>query len=132
MNTEKLNRQISRIDIASKREKLESPQIVQNTKAVRHPPTSVSAPVRRAITTAAAGSGNTITANLYDSSGIEQTEGDESNITVYCTILGGSALNSALPYLQDNTDIFVTKLPFSETEQRWYLIGAPFQNWDIC
>lgn len=133
MSTEKLNRQISRIDIASKREKLESPQIAQNTKAVRHPPPSV--PVRRAITTAAAGAGNTITVNLYDSNGIEQTSGDESNITVYCTIVGGSALNTAIPRLENDTPIEVIQHPYWNegiVEQRWYCAGLPFQASEVC
>uniref|UniRef100_A0A6H1ZN82 Uncharacterized protein n=1 Tax=viral metagenome TaxID=1070528 RepID=A0A6H1ZN82_9ZZZZ len=91
----------------------------------------ISAKIRRAITTAAAGAGATITANLYNSAGVEQTTGDESGITVYCSICGGTALNAALPLLEDNDDIFIISLPYSAEADRWYCISL-FFNVDIC
>lgn len=94
-------------------------------------PSSVTTTIRRAITTAAAGAGSTITANLYNSAGVEQTTGSESGITVYCTICGGTALNSAIPYLENDDDIFVVKLPYSSTEQRWYCLQI-FQTLGTC
>lgn len=90
--------------------------------------------IRRAKLTANAGSGNTITANLYNSAGVEQTSGDESGITVYCTIVGGTALNVAVPVIGDNQDIFVVKLPYDNSgtvEQRWYCTTI-FQTEPAC
>lgn len=73
--------------------------------------------VRRAITTADAGSGDTITANIYDSSGIEQTEGDESGVTVHCSIIGGGNLNTAVPYLLTGDIIFISLI-----HKEWWCI----------
>ena len=94
--------------------------------------------LRRAITTAAAGATATITVNLYDSSGVEQTTGDESGITVYCSISGdtsySSPLNAAIPLLTDNTDIFVMKLPLynlGTPESAWFCTQI-FQKMDLC
>ncbi len=82
--------------------------------------------VRRAITTAAAGAATTITANLYDEDGAEQTTGDESGLTIYCSVIGGGNLNAAIPRLEDNDDIWVAKLPYSSEADRWYCL-KPFQ-----
>lgn len=88
--------------------------------------------VRRAKTTQAAPAGTTITANLYDFNGVEQTSGAESGITVYCTVVDGSAnLNAALPRLRDNEDMFVAFLPFSSTAYRWYCLSL-FQPSEDC
>ena len=90
--------------------------------------------VRRAITTAAAGAAQTIVCNLYDSSGIEQTTGDEAGITVYCIVTGSANLNEAIPALADDTDIFIVQLPYDNAgtvEQRWYCIQI-FQSMGIC
>ena len=88
--------------------------------------------VRRAKTTQAAPAGTTITANLYDFNGVEQTIGDESGITVYCTVVDGSAnLNAALPRLRDNEDLFVAYLPYSSTAYRWYCLQL-FQPSEDC
>ena len=92
---------------------------------------SVNTEIRRAITTAAAGASATITANLYDSSGVEQTTGDEAGITVYCTVTGSANLNAAIPLLANDTDIFVTQLPYDSTTNRWYCTQI-FQKMDIC
>jgi hypothetical protein len=73
--------------------------------------------VRRAKLTAPAGDGNTITANLYDADGIEQTSGDEAGVTVYCNINKqqpspfGTHLSSCIPRLYSGEEITVIKLP---------------------
>ena len=90
--------------------------------------------VRRAITTQDAPADTKITANLYDSAGIEQTEGDESNIDVYCSIAGGGNLDAAVPRLRNDTDIDVVKLPYDNEgtpEDRWFCI-APFNASKEC
>jgi hypothetical protein len=79
--------------------------------------------IRRAITTAAAGAGATIKANLYNNAGVEQTSGAEFNVDVYCTIIGGTALNAAAPRLENDDDIFIVSLPFSATAKRWYCVS---------
>ncbi len=85
--------------------------------------------IRRAKLTASAGTGNTITANLYDSSGIEQTSGNEAGVTVYCNINKqqpapfGTHLSSCIPRLYSGQEITVIKLPCrvdNQTEYRWY------------
>jgi len=80
--------------------------------------------IRRAVATANAGSGSTITCNLYnDDTGEAQSSGDEAGITVYCTICGGSNLNEAVPRLAAGSDLFVTYLPYysgGSTSYRWY------------
>jgi hypothetical protein len=85
--------------------------------------------VRRAKLTSGAGTGNTITANLYDSSGIEQTSGNEAGVTVYCNINKqqpspfGTHLSSCIPRLYSGQEITVIKLPCrveDETVYRWY------------
>lgn len=81
--------------------------------------------IRRAKLTADAGSGNTITANLYNNAGEEQTTGDESGVTVYCLFNHSSSnsLSAAIPRLYNGQDITVTKLAYingEEVEQRWY------------
>lgn len=89
--------------------------------------------VRRVISTEAATNNNHITCNLYNSNGVEQTSGDESGIEVYCSICGGSALDEAIPRLQDNKDLFVVKLPYDNAgtpEDRWYCISTIFQTID--
>lgn len=88
---------------------------------------------RRARTTAAAGAATTIVCNLYDQNGVEQLTGDESGITVYCFVSDGSAnLNAAVPRLRDNEDVIVTLLPFSPSENRWYMVFAGFQPSEDC
>jgi len=76
--------------------------------------------VRRASCTSDAGSGSTIAATLYNTDG---TTGDA--ITVYCNISNGTALNSAIPRLEDGDDIFVTQSYFDNAgtaELRWYCV----------
>lgn len=90
--------------------------------------------VRRAITTAAAGATETIVCNIYDSSGVEQTTGNEAAITVYCSITGSANLDGAIPALEDDMDIFVIQLPYDNAgvvEQRWYCTQI-FQSMDNC
>ncbi len=89
------------------------------------PPTNI----RRAKLTTSAGTGNTITANLYDADGIEQTSGDEAGVTVYCNINKqqpspfGTHLSSCIPRLYSGQEITVIKLPCrvdNQTVYRWY------------
>ncbi len=80
--------------------------------------------VRRAVVTANAGSGSTITCNLYkEDTGEAQATGDETGLTVYCMICGGSHLNQAVPRLVQGCDIFVIEMPYyskGTTTYRWY------------
>jgi len=82
--------------------------------------------LRRAKCTADAGSGSTITVNLYNAAtGIEETTGDESGITVYCNISGGSALNEASRLLAIGSVIFVSRSVYDNAgtpETRWYAV----------
>jgi hypothetical protein len=90
--------------------------------------------LRRAKLTANAGAGMTITANLYNNAGIEQTTGAEHNVTVYCDISdGSSALNICIPRLVNGKEIKVAKLAYDNSgtiQYRWYLIGQVFQPID--
>jgi len=80
--------------------------------------------IRRAKLTANAGATATITANLYNAkTGILD---EETEITVYCNISGGTALNEAIPVLVIGQEIVVEKLPYlngGTLEQRWYCQG---------
>jgi hypothetical protein len=91
--------------------------------------------IRRAKTTQAAPALETITANLYDYRGVEQTTGPESGVTVYCTVVdGGADLNASLPRYRDDEDIFITLLPFDNLgtpELRWFA-PFPFQPSEDC
>jgi len=82
--------------------------------------------VRRAITTQAAPADTKITANLYDLSDTEITEGADSGIDVYCDITGSANLNAALPYLADNQDITVYY-----KQEKWWCTTI-FRIADIC
>lgn len=86
--------------------------------------------VRRAITTQAAPAQIYITANLYsESTGLEQTTGDESGISVYCSTMGAN-LDVCIPRLKDNTDIWVAQFNYNVSgtpTARWYMIGQVFQ-----
>ncbi len=87
--------------------------------------------IRRARTTAAAGAAATIVCSLYDSNGVEQTSGDEFEVTVYCTVTGSANLNEAIPALENDMDIFVTLQPYNTTTWRWYCVQI-FQSMDNC
>jgi len=91
------------------------------------------ADIRRAKLTQDATSTTTITANLYDANGIEQTEGPESNVKVYCLFAHPTgALSEAIPRLHEGQDIFVIKLPYNEdgyVQMRWYCLTI-FQRID--
>lgn len=81
--------------------------------------------IRRAKLTASAGEGNTITANLYDSSGVEQTTGDEAGITVYCNINAqtgesGIHLFSCIPRLYEGQDVLVALVPVKIPDPNHY------------
>jgi hypothetical protein len=90
--------------------------------------------IRRAITTEAATANDHITCNLYDNNGVEQTTGDESGIEVYCSIMDGTALNAAVPRLEDNDDLFIVSMPYDNAgtpEQRWYCVSL-FNGSEDC
>lgn len=63
--------------------------------------------VRLAITTEAAPSDDTIACNLLGYNGQEITSGLGSGISVVCYVMGGAALNAAIPRLVDDTVIGV-------------------------
>ncbi len=64
-------------------------------------------PTRWARTTEAATANYEITCNLYDVTGTEITSGEGSGIEVVANIVGGTALNAAIPRLADDTDMLV-------------------------
>ncbi len=74
--------------------------------------------VRQAWCSAAAGAGSTIAATLDSTSG--------AAITVTCRIVNGTALNSAIPRLEDNDEIFVVKIAGT-----WYCTTV-FQTSEDC
>lgn len=86
--------------------------------------------VRRAITTQAAPAQTYITANLYsESTGLEQTSGAESGLSIYCSTMGAN-LDVCIPRLKDNTDIWVAQFNYDNggtATARWYMIGQVFQ-----
>ena len=76
--------------------------------------------IKRAACSGNAGGTATIQATLYNPDG---TDGDE--VTVYCNISNGTALNTAVPRLEINDDIFVTQSTFNNAgtpEVRWYCV----------
>lgn len=78
---------------------------------------------RRAILTADAGSGSTITANLFHiKTGVEQTSGDESGITVYFNLSRSVDLNTCAPLLEIDNIVTVSISNFDNAgtpEPRW-------------
>lgn len=85
--------------------------------------------VSRAVCSADAGLGSTISATRYSSDG---TTGDA--ITVYCSIANGTDLNEATPRLEIGLDIHVTISVFDiagEPESRWTYVG-PLQASEDC
>lgn len=99
--------------------------------------------VRRAVLTESAGADNTITAHLYDASGVEITTGDGHDITVYCSIMGATTpfpLNAAVPRLVSGEGIMVVQFPVwieavgevaAHTELRWGCVSV-FQKSRDC
>ena len=87
--------------------------------------------VRRAITTEAAPAAQTITANLYDLDGVEQTSGDESGVSVTGIFIGGGFFSSSVPRLAENDDLFVVKLKNGSGVDTWYCITL-FQAARVC
>ena len=85
--------------------------------------------VTRATCTQDAQATNQITANLFKSDGTEGTA-----ITVFCNISNGSALNEAVPRLEDNDEIFVTQSVFDDGGSpvtRYYCVSN-FQASENC
>jgi len=92
----------SHFDTAARREKLQSPELVQETKAVRHPKSSSNAHI--AYCKNDAGSGSTTICYL-------DTDGTGEEITVYCSIAqGGLDLNEAEPRLINGNWMLVEKI----------------------
>ena len=75
--------------------------------------------VKKAYCKDAAGAGTTIDAYL-------DTDGTGTEVTVNCSVVGGSALNAAIPRLADGTLILVTKISGS-----WYC-NTVFQASEDC
>jgi len=99
MSISDINKKAARFEQAAKLERQTSPDIVQQTGAVRRQG------LRRAFCKTPAGSGSTIVCYL-------DKDGSGDEITVYCDIVGWSppetpALNSALPRLEDGTPLTV-------------------------
>ena len=85
--------------------------------------------VTRATCTQDAQATNQITANLFKSDGTEGTA-----ITVFCNISNGTALNEAVPRLEDNDEIFVTQWVFDDggTPTVRYYCVSNFQSSENC
>jgi hypothetical protein len=85
--------------------------------------------ISRATCTENAPGDNTIAANLINADG---TEGDA--VSVFCNISNGSALDEAVPRLEDNDEIFVTQSVFDNAGTpvfRWYCV-TNFQASEDC
>ncbi len=88
------NKTAERIDLAAQREQLSSPQVIQQTNAVRH------AGDRRAFVKTAPGATNQVQCYLdVDLTG--------SVITVVCDLVGTSYLNEAVPRLAAGVPLWV-------------------------
>jgi len=96
-------------DTAARREKLQSPELIQKTKAVRHPKRGS----RIAYCKNDAGSGTTIVCYL-------DKDGTGDEITVHCSISqGGSDLNEASPLLKGGTGTPPTGGDWMLVEKVW-------------
>ena len=85
--------------------------------------------VTRAVCDEDAGLDNTILATLFNTQGIAVTQ-----VTVYCNISNGTALNEAVPRLEEFDNIFVTISNFdtgSAIEQRYFCV-TNFQASEDC
>jgi len=118
MRRDQLNRRIQQTSLAAKAERRQSPQIIQQGRAVR----AGGAGNRKAFAKTAAGSGNTIVCYLDTDS---HDPADE--ITVTIEICGGSNLNAALPRLEDGTLLTVWN-----DAGTWRNAGNPFQASGDC
>ena len=89
----------------------------------------------RAITTEAGGADNEIVVNIYDrETGIEVTSGFGYQVTVYCDIVNGSALNDVIPRLESGAPIEVSYLIYDNSgtpELRWFC-PTIFQTTEDC
>ncbi|MCK4294091.1 MAG: hypothetical protein KAY65_12910 [Planctomycetes bacterium] len=104
-------KQSAQSDQAARRERLSSPEVIQKSRAVRHPENGI---VRLAKTKESATDNDHITCNLLDMHGSEITSGWGAGIEVYCTIMNGAALNEAAPRLETNK-----LLPVSYIYDHW-------------
>jgi hypothetical protein len=100
-------------------EKRRSPEMIQTGRAVRPGGEEGASAIHSAFCKNDAGSGSTIVCYLDTDS-----TGDE--ITVYCSICRGIALNAAFPYLMDGDRIFV----FNDGTY-WRALQI-FQGWEAC
>ena len=88
--------------------------------------------IYRAVTTAAAGAGTTIAANIYDRDlGTVVGSGFGFGITVNCSIVNGTALNAAIPRLESGDEIYVAKLTDGNGDDAWYCLTV-FQTSEDC
>lgn len=71
-----------------------------------------------------------IVVNLYDDSGVEQTEGDEAGVNAYALIASGTRLDRCVPRLAEDMLVYVNQINWlnasEEVEARWFLM-PPFQ-----
>ena len=129
MNQRDINRRVEQFKKAGERETLKPPPIISMPGKTSG---SKGIDIRRAKLTADAGANDSITANLYNSKGVEQTEGDEAGVTVFCHINKPDAdLKHCIPKLQTGGEILVIKLPYENTNgmlvDRWYCANTIFQ-----
>lgn len=94
-----ISEKVERFDQASRLERLQSPQMIQKTKAVRYP---LLCPIHKAYCKTNASAATTIDCYLdVDETGPE--------IEVHCNVFGGGYLDSAFPELFDGDMIKVQK-----------------------
>ncbi len=116
-------RRSAQSDQAARRERLRSPEVIQKSRAVRHPEIGI---VRLAKTKESATDNDHITCNLLDMHGSEVTSGWGAGIEVYCTIMNGTALNEASPLIETNK-----LLPVSYIFDHWRCANV-FQGYEEC
>ena len=95
-----VSRRIDRSDNAARREKLQSPDIIQRTKSVRFP---LPSGVHLAYCKVAAGASTSIVCYL-------DTDTTGPEITVECTVSPPANLDGALPLLADGSELKVAKI----------------------
>jgi len=106
-----------RSDRAGREERLASPEVVQRGRAVRHQAAGDGV-VRRARVKTTPGAVDYVTCNLGSETGEE--------ITAYCDICNGTALNDASPLLAAGMYISVYR------EGGVWRCAAPFQGYEEC
>jgi len=108
---------INRSDQAAKREREKSPHIIQTGQAVRFPTKSKA--IRWVWTSEDAGDDNTVAGNLVSDKGVMESP----EIVVHANIIGGSALNQAIPCIAIHNYYPVMQLhDVSDGKDYWWFV----------